>query len=159
MSKKYNKTFSPSEYYCHSCSINIFDFYPNIEHSSFSGSSYQSKKFIKHTEPNNNNKDYCSLFYEKEQYYSLINLVIASGSIEVRNGKHNIVYIHNQPVGYALKNGSLVDDKLYLVKMVKFNNPETGHPFCSGSAGAINASCKACGQKVFDYVIPQTHNL
>lgn len=137
-----------AKYYCHECSVKV-GYIQNINSElNFTGSSYQLDKFLKHTLPSEST-GYNTVFNSKEYddyKYGVIN-TMASGSVEILNGKKNIVMAVGKTIGVAYQHGQ-IQYPVDAFKLVLYEDENKMHLYPSGSAGFVNTNCEKCGKPI-----------
>jgi hypothetical protein len=137
-----------SRYYCHQCAIKLgYKGCPTTE--DVLGSTYQVKKFIKHTvsSPQYNQ---VSIFDDPstQAYQDYIVNSFASGCFEIDDrGRGNIILIAGSSAGALYENGAFKAPQ-DAVKIVLSLDPQRLHAFPIGSTKLSTGVCEGCGKPI-----------
>jgi hypothetical protein len=137
-----------AKYYCHECSVKV-GYLQNINSElNFTGSSYQLRKFIKHTIPSES-QEYYTVFNSQEydEYRDGVINTMASGSVEILNGKKNVVLAAGKTIGIAYNNAQ-IQYPVDAFKLVLYEDVNKMHLYPSGSAGFVTTNCEHCGKSI-----------
>ena len=134
------------KYYCHSCAIENGILNP-AEPTTFTGTEYQLKKYIKHTAPTSKH-DLNSIFKEGADYEAYKGYIIsttASGSVEVDDkGRINVIWVAGRETGYKKTHG-VFKTTTSAVKVVFHDDEYKVHGFSYESLELAGAECALCG--------------
>ncbi len=136
------------DYFCHQCSALLGHLNP-VPNVNFTGSSYQLRKFIKHTIPTHQ-KGLVSVF-DNGSYTAYENYIVSaslSGSTEF-NSKHqkNIIWYANKDIGISYLNG-VSANTANVVKVVLTHDTQLIHAYPIEADQLLFKKCSICQRDV-----------
>ncbi|MGA2111723.1 MAG: hypothetical protein ABSG98_06180 [Anaerolineales bacterium] len=138
-----------SSIYCHSCSVLLGLFRPELP-DSLTGTSYQLAKYIKHTAPTGT-YPYNSIFEDTgfPQYMEYIVTATVSGSAQLDDrGRVNLLYLAGREIGLTYAHGELLAPADAIL-VVFHDNQWKIHGFPVDSRDLVPSYCANCGAPIF----------
>jgi hypothetical protein len=137
-----------SRYYCHQCAIKLGHI-GNPTTEDVLGTTYQMKKFIKHTVPSTK-YDLVSIFNDPstQRYQDYIVEGFASGCYEINDhGRGSITLIAAPSAGARYRSG-IFELPENAVRIVLSSNPQRLHTFPVSSTTLPAGFCAECGEPI-----------